>query len=76
MKTQSKNETSIDKYFRESLINFQRSSIFLLWANKSVRYTIHYLLNWPDTIFSAPPTSVPTESLFSNDVIINDGKQN
>ena len=64
----------IERYLSEPLIDFHTSNCYTWWNENSKRYPC--LSKLAQGYLSAPPTSVPSERLFSGASIIYDDKRN
>ena len=64
----------VDQYFSEPLIDYKKGNPYTWWYNNRLRYPL--LAKLATRYLCSPPTSVPSERLFSGAGILYDEKRN
>ena len=72
--TQGGKEVTVDRYFSEPLIDHKKGNPYTWWNNNQLRYPL--LANLARRYLCSPPTSVPSERLFSGAGILYDERRN
>ena len=67
-------EIMVDQYFSEPLIDYKKGNPYTWWYNNRLRYPL--LAKLVTRYLCSPPTSVPSERLFSRAGILYDEKRN
>ena len=67
-------EIMVDQYFSEPLIDYKKGNPYTWWYNNRLRYPL--LAKLATRYLCSPPTSVPSERLFSGAGILYDEKRN
>ena len=67
-------EAMVDRYLSEPLIDYKSGDLLKWWNENKRRFTL--LMNLTERFLSAPPTSVPSERLFSAVGILYDEQRN
>ena len=67
-------EAMVDRYLSEPLIDYKTGNPYTWWNNNKLRYPL--LAKLAKRYLCSPPTSVPSERLFSGAGILYEGRRN